>query len=197
MSYDPVLFKKVYPLFVKESFNLFSSLKKRPELEEKVIFPEGDHSNSAGFRLKFVPPEGGSEHPIGGVSISITPDANGNNPRDGCNPTTYELMLLKSVPSGTDFFSNTSLRDYEPFGYVQNVWMRFYDLDVDGLVEEILRLSNLLSLPLNAFPLPYDDEFNDESDGYCNDQPNDDSNDLSKDEQKIELNDVLTSLEAN
>jgi hypothetical protein len=198
MSYDPDLFKKAYSLFVKASSNLFSSLKKRPELEGKVTFPEGDRSNSACFRLQFVLPEGGSEHPIGGVSISIPPDANGNNPRDGCNPTTYELMLLKSVPSGTDFFSNASLMNvYDPFGYDQNGWMRFYDLDVDGLVEEILRLSNCLSLPLSAFPLPYDDEFNDESDGYCNDQPNDDSNDLSKDELKIELNDVLTSLEAN
>jgi hypothetical protein len=187
-NFDLFAIKIAFDLCVQASSNLFSSLKKRPELEGKVTFPEGDRSGSSCFRLRFVLPEGGTEHPIGGVSISIPPNACGNRPCDGGNPTTYELMLLGLVPEGTDFFSTASLRSvYDPFDYDgQSGMRRFYDGDVDGLVEEVLRLCNCLSLPLSAFPIPDDDEFNDESDGYCNDQPNDDSNDLSKDEPKIE-----------
>lgn len=199
-NHDVFSLRRAILLCNEVSSNLFDSLKKRPELEGKVIFPEGDRSNSFCFRLRFVLPEGGTEHPIGGVSISIPPDASGNRPCDGGNPTTYELMLLALVPEGADFFSTASLRSvYDPFGYDEQWGMRrFYDSDVDGLVEEVLRLSNYLSLPLSAFPVIEDyDEFNDESDGWCNDQPNDDSNDLSKDEPNVELNDQLTSLEAN
>ena len=177
------------------SLKLFIILKLRSELEGKVIFPEGDCSDSFCFRLQFVLPEAGTEHPIGGVSIAIPPDASGNRTCDGGNPTTYELMLLELVSEGTNFFSDASLRSvYYPFDYDDQWGMRrFYDDDVDGLVEEILRLCNCLSLPLSSFPLP-DDEFNDESDCYCNDQSNDvlndvlndESNDLSKDKPKIE-----------
>jgi hypothetical protein len=178
-----------YVLLVQASSNLFSSLKKRPELEGKVTFPEGHRSGSFCFRLQFVLPEGGTEHPIGGVSISIPPNVCGNRPCGGGNPTTYELMLLGLVPEGTNFFSDAYPRSvYDPFDYDNQslTGRHFYNDDVDGLVKEILRLCNCLTLPLSAFPIPDDNEFNDESDGYCNDQPNDDLNDLSKDEPKIE-----------
>lgn len=178
----------------KVSCKLFDNLKERPELKGKVIFPEGDHSDSACFRLKFVPPERGTEHPIGGVSICIPEDANGylND-----NPTIGELMLLVSVPKGADFFSTSRLAGiYDPFGYHEQCDMkRFYPSEVDGLVEEVLeevlRLSNCLSLPLSALPpVQYHDESY-ESDGWYNDQPDDSSDlsDSSNDELMFELND--------
>jgi len=176
---------------------LLSSLKKRRELKGKVIFPK--EVGIWAFRVQFFLPEGGTEHPIGGVFIAIPGVSAGNRLCDGDHPTIIEVSLLRIAPEGVDFFSIAPhMYVYDPFDYdEQRVKKIFYYSDVDGLVEEILRLCNCLSLPLSAFPLPYDDEFNDESDGYCNDKPNDDSNDLSKDEPKVELNDVLISSEAN
>jgi len=168
------------------SSKLFYLLKKSHQLEGKVIFPEGDRGDSFCFRLQFVLPEGGTEHPIGGVSISIPPDASGNRASDG-NPSTYEVMLLEKVPEGTDFFSDASLRSvYDPFGYDEQWGMtRFYDDDVNGLVGEILRLCNYLSLPLSSFPL------------HDHDESIDESNDLSKDESNHQLFSELSSLEVN
>lgn len=187
MSFNVFDFLRAVDSCKEASSKLFYLLKKSPELEGKVIFPEGDRGDSFCFRLRFVLPEGGTEHPIGGVSIAIPPDASGNRSSDGY-PSTYEVILVEKVPEGTDFFSDASLRSvYEPFGYDEQWGMRrFYDSDVDGLVKEILRLSNYLSLPLSAFPI----EDYDESDCLLNDQPND----LSNDEPNVELND---SLEAN
>lgn len=131
---------------------LFNLLKKRPELEGKVTFPEG-RRNSSCFPLKFVLPVGGTVHPIGGISISIPADVYGNRTSDDGRPSTFEVMLLNEVPEGTNFFSGTSIRNdgYEPFGYdKQHVMTHFYNDDVNGLVKEILRLCNYISLPLSS-----------------------------------------------
>lgn len=151
--------------------NLLNLLEKRIELKGKVNLPK-DVSNFYMIKIEFCRPkkeqldlEGKPIHPIGGVGIYF-PDGLTCNLDEDFHPTTLQVMLLKSVPEGTDFSNAESSYGYNPFGYygLINLEKRFYYSDVDGLVEEILRLIKYLSLPLSAFPVvKTDDDFYDDS----------------------------------
>jgi hypothetical protein len=162
--------------------NLLNLLGKRIELEGKVNLPK-DVRNSGMIKIEFYRPkkeqldlEGKPIHPIGGVGIYFPPGVAGNFNKNS-DPTTLQIVLLKSVPKGTDFSNAESSWGYNPFGYygMINLEKRFYNLNVDGLVEEILKLIKYLSLPLSAFPVVKDDDdFYDESlIVFSNDQNND------------------------
>ena len=166
--------------------NLLNLLEKRIELKGKVNLPK-DVSNLYMIKIEFCRPkkeqldlEGKPIHPIGGVGIYFPPGVAGNFDED-FHPTTLQIILLKSVPEGTDFSNAKSSWGYNPFGYygMLNLEKRFYNLNVDGLVEEILRLIKYLSLPLSVFPVVNNDDdcYDDSMIVFSNDQNKDDLND--------------------
>lgn len=57
-------------------------------------------------------------------------------------PSTIETAILGEIPQNSDIFHANLIND-EICGYFDVC--RFYDNDIEGLVEEIVRISNYLS----------------------------------------------------
>jgi len=78
------------------------------------------------------------------MSIAYPSDAMGNRGSkygEGF-PSTIETAILGEIPQNSDIFHANLIND-EICGYFDVC--RFYDNDIEGLVEEIVRISNYLS----------------------------------------------------
>ena len=114
--------------------------KRTGELRKFSFFArEGWHS----FRIEFnLPKEYNSK--IIGVSISVGPDRNRNIGLDETKAIA-EIALLGKIPAGSnDIFNAPIVYDTE-MGYTDS--RCYFNKDIDGIVEEILRVYDYLSFP--------------------------------------------------
>ena len=149
------------------SNSVYDRVRKRPEIQGRVIFPAKDRDNFC-FRLELVlPAEVVAERGRYGLSVSIPPDACGNRgSRFGEGfPSTIETALIKIAKGET-------LTNRSSAGIVYNDSCGYYDVlrpdGIDGLVEEIVRIADFLASPdfRENEPEQYDDyeEYEEESD---------------------------------
>ena len=148
---------------------LYGRFRTIPEIQDKVkIAPNNSEVHT--FRVEFIRPEG-CEHGIYGMSISYPSDAMGNRGSkygEGF-PSTIETALLGEIPQNKDIFHAELLYD-ENCGY--DDVRRFYDDDINGLVKEIIRISNYLSSSLIEDDNQTDDEIDKQSiSSFVDEQP--------------------------
>lgn len=121
---------------------LYESIRVRPEIQDKIKFAPNNRDVHT-FRVEFIRPER-CVCEIYGLSISYPLDAIGNRGSaygEGY-PSTIETSILGEIPPNSDIL-NANFIYNENCNY-QDV-CRFYDNNVDALVEEIIRISNYLS----------------------------------------------------
>jgi hypothetical protein len=124
---------------------LYERIRSRPEIQDMVKFAP-NKSDVHTFRIEFIRPEG-CVHGIYGLSIAYPPDAMGNRGSkygEGF-PSTIETAILGKIPQNSDIFNAKLIYD-ENCGYYDV--RRFDDDDIEGLVEEIVRISDYLSSSL-------------------------------------------------
>ena len=128
------------------SDSLYERIRYRPEIKDKVkIAPKKNDDHS--FRVEFIRSEG-CVHGIYGISIEYPPNAIGNRGSkygEGF-PSTIETRILGKIPENSDIFNANPIND-DVRSFYDDV-RSFYDDDIEGLVKEIVRISDYLSTPL-------------------------------------------------
>lgn len=136
------------------SNTVYNMVKNRPEINGRILLPLKDDKNFC-FLLEFILPE---EKGRFGLSVSIPFDARGNRGikyGEGY-PSIIETALIK-IPK------NGNLSDMST-GLVYNYSCGYYDvrrpIGIDGLVEEIVLVADLLASPdfRENEPEQYDDD---------------------------------------
>lgn len=125
-------------------YQRFSNHPKIKDMKDKITIPPKD-DEIWNFRIVFNRPLE-CVHEIYGMSISYPPDLLGNRGRkynEGF-PSTIETALLGIMPNN-DIFKSRIIYD-ENCGYENVIY--FPQNDLDGLIEDVIRISNYLSTPL-------------------------------------------------
>jgi hypothetical protein len=121
---------------ISNSNTVYDNIQNLPELHEKVIFSSKKRDNF-NFRLMFKKPDG-CKYSIYGMSFSFVPDTE-------CN----EIALLGKFTENSDISKSRIIYD-DNCGYSDVRY--FEDHDIQGLVNEIIRIWNYLSSSLYEEP---------------------------------------------